>query len=411
VVHPHTGEHADRGLVTWFPSPASYTGEDMVEISGHGGRLTPLLVEAALLAAGTRRAGPGEFTRRAFAEGKVDLVQAEAVADLVGARSRALHRAALRQLDGGLSRRVTDLRAALVELEALLVHHLDFPEEDDAPVPLEHVSARAVAVAERLRQLEATAPEGELLRSGALVVLAGRPNVGKSSLFNALLGEERALVTEVPGTTRDAVEVEVSLGGYPFRLVDTAGLRETDEVVERLGIEVAHRYLRAASAILFCAEAGRDLDDGERGALDAWRREGIDVLVARTKADLVAEARPGADPGAEPDAEPDGDADFAVSVVSGRGLDRLHRVLPERVYRELMTAGDAPVLTNERQRLAVARGRAEVEAFAAALDDGVPAEVAATHLRAAETALEETLGVLTPDEVLEHLFRNFCIGK
>jgi tRNA modification GTPase len=419
VVHPHTGEHADHGLVTWFPAPSSYTGEDMVEISGHGGRLTPLLVEAALLAAGTRRAGPGEFTRRAFVEGKLDLVQAEAVADLVAARSRALHRAALRQLDGGLSRRVTDLRAALVELEALLVHHLDFPEEDDAPVPLERVSARAVAVAERLRQLEATAPEGELLRSGALVVLAGRPNVGKSSLFNALLGEERALVTEVPGTTRDAVEVEVSLGGYPFRLVDTAGLRETDEVVERLGIEVAHRYLRAASAILFCAEAGRALDERERGALEAWRRQGIDVVVARTKADLAgpSEARPGADPGTEPGPEsglgPDGDGegDFAVSVVTGRGLDRLRRVLPERVYSELMTAGDAPVLTNERQRLAVARGRAEVEAFAAALDDGVPAEVAATHLRAAETALEETLGVLTPDEVLEHLFRNFCIGK
>lgn len=405
VVHPHTGEELDQALVTWFPGPGSYTGEDMVEVSGHGGRLAPALVEDAFLAAGARRAEPGEFTRRAYLAGKVDLVQAEAVAEVVAARSRALHRAALRQLEGGLSRRLEGLRQGLVELEALLAHHLDFPEEDDAPVPLDRVMTRAREVAAGLVELEATAPEGELLRSGALVVLAGRPNAGKSSLFNALLGEDRALVTEVPGTTRDALEVEMALGGFPFRLVDTAGLRETDEVVERLGIEVAHRFLDAASAILFCAEAGRPLGSDERHAVEAWRGRGIPVLVLRTKADLVGGA------GGPGQATAGNGGEVAVAVPTGQGFDVLRRRLPELVFRRLTAHDEVPVLTSQRQRRGVARGRKEVEAFARALEEGVPAEVAATHLRSAESALEETLGTLTPDDVLDHLFRSFCIGK
>jgi tRNA modification GTPase len=418
LVDPVAGSEVERALVTWFPGPASYTGEDVVEISGHGGRLAPLLVESAFLGLGARRAEPGEFTRRAYVEGKVDLVQAEAVGDLVAARNRALHGAALRQLDGGLSRRLADLRRGLVELEALLVHHLDFPEEDDAPVPLEQVIARATALAHGLRALEATAPEGELLRSGALVVLAGRPNAGKSSLFNALIGEQRALVTEVPGTTRDALEVEVSVGGFPFRLVDTAGLRESDEVVERMGIEVAHRYLAAASAILFCVECGRAVESDERAAIEGWRERGITVLLVRTKADLTGdstghrgEERPSDEP-ADHSRTMHGQAEIPLSTVTGVGLDVLRRTLPRAVYRELSSAAaEAPVLTNARQRAGVVRGREEVEGFASALADGVPAEMAATHLRAAETALEEVLGVLSPDEVLDQLFRNFCIGK
>jgi tRNA modification GTPase len=401
VVHPESGDEADRGLATWYPGPASYTGEDMVEISGHGGRLAPLLVEGALIAAGARRAEPGEFTRRAFAEGKVDLVQAEAVSDLIAARSRARHRAALRQLEGGLSRRLGALRDSLVELEVLLAHHLDFPEEDDAPVSIERVAERAREVAEGLRRLEATAPEGELLRSGALVVLAGRPNVGKSSLFNALVGEERALVAEVPGTTRDALEVELSLGGFPFRLVDTAGLRESDEVVERMGIEVAHRFLASASAILFLAEAGRALTREEEEALEGWRGDGTPTLRVRTKVDRAGETGYAGR----------GEGEIRLSVVSGEGLDEVRHALTGLVYGTMAAGDEAPVLTSERQRSGVGRGRSEVEAFAAALEAGVPAEVAATHLRAAETALEETLGTISPDEVLDRLFRSFCIGK
>ncbi|HYJ79695.1 MAG TPA: GTPase, partial [Longimicrobiaceae bacterium] len=245
LVHPETGELLDRGLATWFPAPGSYTGDDSVEITTHGGVLTPQLVLDALLAAGARRAEPGEFTRRAYLNGRLDLLQAEAVLDLIDGRSRALHRAAVHQLERGLSRRLAELRDALVGTEALIAYTIDFPDEDEPPVPPERVRAAAHAVLGRLDALLATAPEGELLREGALTVLAGRPNSGKSSLFNAMLGAERAIVTEIPGTTRDALEATVTLDGYPFRLVDTAGLRATADRVEGMGIDVARRYLAA----------------------------------------------------------------------------------------------------------------------------------------------------------------------
>jgi len=268
VADPVDGALLDRALVTRFDAPASFTGEDMVEISCHGGWLVPSLVLQATLDAGARLAEPGEFTRRAYLHGKVDLVQAEAVADLVEARSRAMHRAALVQLDQGLSARVGDLRRGLVHLEALLAHHVDFPEEDDAPVPLSVVAAEARTLTAQLGALLSSAPEGALLREGAMAVLAGLPNSGKSSLYNALIGEERAIVTEVPGTTRDALETAVQLGGYPFRLVDTAGLRSTEDRVERLGVEVARRHLAMADVILFCVEAGRTPGAEERAFLD-----------------------------------------------------------------------------------------------------------------------------------------------
>ncbi len=239
--------------MTLFAGPESYTGEDMVEISCHGGWLSPALILEACVECGARRAEEGEFTRRAFLNGKMDLLQAEAVLDLIEGRSRALHGTAIHQLERGLSERIGRLREGLVGLEALLVHHLDFPEEDEPPVPLEEILIRAEELAEVMDGLLRTAPEGELLREGALTVLAGRTNAGKSSLFNALLGEERSIVTEVPGTTRDALEAVVSLGGYPFRLVDTAGLRETEERVEKIGVEVAKRYLaRSRSRPFLC---------------------------------------------------------------------------------------------------------------------------------------------------------------
>ena len=419
---PESGELLDRGIVTSFKAPASYTGEDMVEISCHGGYLAPgLLVECAL-AAGARMAEPGEFTRRAYLNGKMDLLQAEAVCDLVGGGSRALHRVAVHQLERGLSARISAARAALVRLEALLVHHVDFPDEDEPPTSLKQVAGEARAVSGRLAELLATAPEGELLRAGALTVMAGRPNAGKSSIFNALVGYERAIVTEIPGTTRDALEATVSLGGYPFRLADTAGLRETGERVEALGIEVARRYLARADLVLFCVEEGEAISETD---LEFLCECDCPIVVLKTKADLgrKAKAENGRDGAARP-ARPDGPVaavpgqgegllrKITTSVVTGEGLRELATVLPRLVYRGLVTGDqEMPVLTRERHRRGLELAVEELKNFAHALEAGVPAEMAATHLKPVETALEDVVGVITLDEVLDQVFQDFCIGK
>lgn len=421
---PEGGHLLDRALATVFPAPASYTGEDVVELSCHGGALVPGRIEAACRALGARRAEPGEFTRRAWLNGKLDLLQAEAVADVVDAHSPAMLEVALHQMERGLSARVAGIRDGLIRLQALLVQHLDFPEEDEAPVGVEVIAGEAESLAGGVGTLLAAAPGGALLREGALVVLAGRPNAGKSSLFNALLGEERAIVTEEPGTTRDALEAPVSLGGYPFRLVDTAGLREGAGRVEQLGIEVARRYLERARVVLFCVEAGRRLEPGERDFLEGRLAGG--VILVRTKADLGGDG-PGGPPrqGASRvvDAELEGTAfeepevpgvrQVEVSVLDGRGLGELSRLLQDEVYRDVEEARlrEAPVVTRERQVEALRRAEAEIRAFARGLRDGLPAEVAATHLWSAETALEELLGVVPREAVLDVLFREFCIGK
>ena len=405
---PETGQPLDQVVVTAFSAPGSYTGEDMVEISSHGGWLSPALIQDACERLGARRAGEGEFTRRAYLNGKMDLLQTEAVLDLIEGRSRALHGAAIHQLERGLSRRIAELREGLVELEVLLVHHLDFPEEDEPPVPIGRILERARKLEEAMVGLLRTAPEGELLREGAVSVLAGRPNSGKSSLFNALLGEERAIVTEVPGTTRDALEAVVSLGGFPFRLVDTAGLRETEERVEKLGIEVARRYLKKADLVLFCAEAGRALDQEEKRFLGELGE--TPVVMIRTKKDENEDREKSGVPGEH--AGGNVQSTLELSVATGLGLDELKALLPSLAFRGLVSlGGDTPVITRARHSRGIRLALAEVMSFRRGLEEGLPAEVAATHLRPAETALEELLGVIPREEILDRLFLEFCIGK
>jgi tRNA modification GTPase len=398
LYHPSTGELIDRALVSWFPGPASYTGDDTVEISTHGGVLTPQLVLDGLLAAGARLALPGEFTQRALLNGKIDLLQAEAVADLIDGRSRALHRAALTQMDRGLSHRIDALRDAILQVEALVVYGIDFPEEDEPPVPPEHVRTAADAVASGIQALLATSAQGEMLREGALLVLAGEPNSGKSSLFNALIGSERAIVTDVPGTTRDAIEATVEISGYPFRLVDTAGLRETEDRVEEIGVQVARRYLSAADLVLFCVPAGRALDGIEHafaGTVDPAR-----LLLVRTMGDLA------------PTGFAHREGEVTISSVTGAGLRDLADLLLQRAYSGLLEAPpDAPLVTRERHARALRNALEEVGLFVAAQESSVPSELAVTHLRAAAHALEELIGAVTPDDVLGRVFGQFCVGK
>jgi len=401
VVHPTSGDTLDDALYTAFRAPASYTGENLVEIGTHGGLLVPAETLGALFAAGARPALPGEFTRRALFNGKVDLLQAEAVADLIDATAPAQRRAALHALDRGMSSQVSRVRELVLELEALVSYDIDFPEEDSGPVPAARVAGAIRAVEDSVERLLGTAREGARLRDGALVVIAGRPNAGKSSLFNALLGMERAIVTEVPGTTRDAIEAPATCDGFPFRLVDTAGLREGAGRIESLGIEVSRRYLAAADLALYCIEAGATAGPDE---VVFVRDLGERVLVVRTKADRVSDGE-----GWRGIA---GDGEVVVSAHSGDGLEALRSQLAVAAFSTLAAGGDVtPVVTRERQRIALERALAEIRDFAEARRNGLECAVAATHLRGAVTALEELIGVVTREDVLDRLFGSFCVGK
>ena len=386
--HDADGRPIDRGLYTTFPAPASYSGEDTVEFSCHGGLVAPERLLAALIAAGARQATAGEFTRRAVLNGRMDLVQAEAVGDLIDATAPAQARAALAQLEGNLSRRILELRSSLLDLLGLLSYEIDFPDEDDGPVAPERLQGQLDQTRARIDALLSTAPEGTRLREGALVVLAGRPNAGKSSLFNALLGSERAIVTEVPGTTRDAIEAHVTFLGWPVRLVDTAGIRNTSDRIEALGVAVSRRWLDSADLIVVCEDRSTDSGKWEVGSGKAMQ------LVVHTKADLTGRS--------------DG-----VSVVTGQGLAELRQGIAKRLFGDRVQLADLePMLTRTRHRVALERARQELgEARAqlsAPLGDAV---LSAHHVRQAVLALDELIGVVDVEEVLGRVFSEFCVGK
>jgi len=397
----HDGDELlDQALVTLFPGPNSFTGEDTVELSTHGGYLVPNSVIAALISSGARQALPGEFTRRAVLNSKLDILQAEAIGDLIDARSQAMRRTALGQLDGGLSRRLLQLRSNLIDLEALIVYDIDFPEEDDGPVSREKVERAAAKISESLKALLATAPTGELVREGAIVVIAGPPNAGKSSLFNALLGRSRAIVTELPGTTRDALEAVIDTGEWPLRLVDTAGLRDTEDRLERLGIEVSERYLADAHVVIACGETPAGLE--KTVALIAQTSH-APILPVHTKSDLVSQG----------DESPWPRSTLGVSAETGEGLLNLLEAINEVLRREHgELALDVPMLTRARHRHALSLACSELELFQQAWDENsLPATVASVHLRTAVLALEELIGTVEIEDVFDRVFSSFCVGK
>lgn len=397
----------DRCVVSVFPAPHSYSGEDTVEFSTHGGHAVPEAVVSTLLRMGAREAQPGEFTRRALLNGKMDLLQAEAIAELIDARSDSMRQVALTQLDGSLSRQVAELRNNLLDLEALLAYDIDFPEEDHGPISHARISDAAASVHQVLDDLLDTAPATDLLRTGAVVVVAGKPNVGKSSLFNALVGQKRAIVTDVPGTTRDAIEALVQLGSWPLLLVDTAGLRPTADVVERLGIEVSEHYISAAHVVLACDDDPQQLHRTVEVVSSLGPAPVIPVL---TKVDLTGSIIVDAAAEQSPMRR---EAPVCVSARTRRGIDELGERIADVLTRRY---GSIPVirpaLTRTRQRVAVETARSELREFQHhwALDD-LPTSVAAVHVRAAAAALDELIGAVDVEDVLGRIFATFCVGK
>ncbi len=407
IVKDASGRPLDRVLATRFEAPASFTGEHVVELSCHGGALVPALLLDAACAAGARVAEPGEFTKRAYLNGKLDLIQAEATLDLIDSTSLAHHQSAMAQLRGVLSERVERLRRVLLDLQAALSYDIDFPEEDDGPVPPDRILSLVRRVENELDELLATAPEGERLRNGVLTVIAGAPNVGKSSLFNELQGFQRAIVTEVAGTTRDAIEVDIAIDGYPFRLVDTAGIRTDAEPIEKMGIEIARGFLNRADLVLLCIEAGAAASPADQELIREAAGLGVTVCVVSTKADLDrADTNPFEGWSGAPSM-----ALIRTSTVTGQGMSELREALVEASFAGLRAAGEPALVTRARQVRALEAARAETRQFRSGFSDGYPAEVASTHIQTAVVTLEELIGATDVEDVLETIFKSFCVGK
>jgi tRNA modification GTPase len=395
--HDLHGEEIDAGIAVHFPAPHSYTGEDVLELQGHGGPVVMQTLLTACLDAGARLADPGEFTRRAFLEGRIDLAQAEAVADLIEAASAEAARCALRSLSGEFSSAVESLVSRLIELRALTEAMLDFPEEEVDALHRNEAERRLEGIRNALEDVVAKSRQGSLLRAGIHVVLAGRPNVGKSSLLNRLAGEERAIVTAIPGTTRDALREPIQIDGVPIVVVDTAGLRQSPDEVERIGVERAWREVGRADAVLVVVDASEGITAEDRALLERVPGGGVRIEVFN-KVDLVAGAQIG-----ERSSKP---AQVWVSAKTGAGLDDLRKLILRAAGWQ--GAGESAFLARERHLRALARAGSHLESAAAEVARW---ELYAEELRLAQTALAEITGEFCADDLLGEIFTRFCIGK
>lgn len=398
LVDPASAAPIDEVLVLPMFAPRSFTGEDVVEIHCHGGVLIAERALRALFSSGARAARPGEFTERAFLNGRLDLCQAEAVADLIEASSDAGHAAAWHQLEGALSRAVHDVHDRLVDLRALIEAHLDFPD-DDLPAEAEHeVTTGLEGVRADLERLAATFARGRLAREGIRVVLLGKPNVGKSSLLNAILGRERALVSTQPGTTRDYLEEPVALGSLRLLLCDTAGLRSDAGDVERAGIERTLAIADTADVVIVVLDRSRARDEQDAAVLNAAAARAR--VVVRNKADL-------------PEAWPAHTGMLDVSARTGQGLDDLATALARTLAPVHGTepSREPVLITRARHHEAIVACSEAVERARSALDLQTGLEIVACELQAGALELEHLLGRTDVEELLDRIFRRFCLGK
>ena len=391
------GTQLDVGIALLFPRPNSYTGETVVELQGHGGPMVVAGIVDAVVALGARNAEPGEFSKRAFLNGKLDLAQAEAIADLIGSGTRQAARAALRSLSGAFSRAVESLQEQLTTLRLHVEAAIDFPEDEIDFLTDDALHARIESARASFQELARTAEAGRVLRDGFRVVIIGRPNAGKSSLLNLLSGQEAAIVTEIAGTTRDILREQISIDGLAVELVDTAGLREDPDQVEAEGIRRARDAMRHADAVLQV----QDATEPAPGAQGEQIPDDIPVIVVRNKIDLCGEQ-----PGTEKTAT---GTRVRVSALTGAGVDELRATIGELAgYRDL---GEGAFTARRRQLDALARSRTHFDLGCRALFDTRSGELLAEELRLAQRALGEITGELTSDDLLGRIFGEFCIGK
>ena len=393
------GKTLDEVVVTLFRAPHSYTGDDTVEFSCHGSIYVQQAILQALLGSGARLAEPGEFTRRAFLNGKLNLSQAEAVADLIDSTNAASHQLAISQLRGGYADLLAQMRQQLVDLTSLLELELDFSEEDVEFADRGQLRDLVASLRQEVSRLVGSFQLGNALKNGIPVAIIGRPNAGKSSLLNALLSDDRAIVSPVPGTTRDTIEETLTIDGLTFRFIDTAGLRHSDDPIESIGFDRAVKAARQATVILLVRDASAPSQEGADGdigtLLDGIPHEEKILFEIQNKADLVTPPYP---------------SGITVSARTGFGIDHLKQCVVEAV-RQRMSDSDGVMLTNLRHYEALCQVSASLDEVSQGLDGNLPADLLAIDLRNALHYLGTITGQVTTDEVLGTIFSRFCVGK
>lgn len=390
-------EVIDRGIAIFYPNPHSYTGEDVLELQAHGGTALLQLLLARCITLGARQAEPGEFTRRAYLNDKLDLAQAEAVADVINAATAEAAKSAARSLSGEFSKQINALLLKLVDLRMFVEACLDFPEEEIDFITQGHVAEKLAAIVAELNLVFAKAKQGSLLREGVNVVLIGQPNVGKSSLMNALAGEDVAIVTPIAGTTRDTIKNAIQISGVPLHIIDTAGLRETSDEVEKFGIERTYRALETASIALLLVDVTHGITEQEKSILDRLPQEIVKIWV-HNKIDVSRET--------SKIVEISNEIHIHLSAKTGEGLDLLKSCLLK--IAGYQSSGEGVFMARARHLSAMSGVNVHLHA---AIEQIQSAELVAEELRMAQVALSDITGEFTPDDLLGEIFSKFCIGK
>jgi len=404
VVNPEDGSPLDEVLLSYMAKPHSYTREDVVEINCHSGYLVLRKILELVIKSGARLAEPGEFTKRAFLNGRIDLAQAEAVMDLIEARSLTALSAASSQLKGFLSHEVNRIREELLLLLSHLEAHIDFPEENVEPLSREEIEEKVQAAHCAVRRLLETYEDGKIYREGISVIIAGKPNVGKSSLLNALVGEKKAIVTPIPGTTRDAIEDMISLKGVPVKIIDTAGLREVTDLVEKEGVQVTRDKVTQADLVILVIDSHQGVDEEDRRIKEEL--QGKRVIIACNKIDLPPHISPD-----QVKEEFPGKVVVPVSALHHQGLDELKDAVVSEVIRHGIESPSEILVTSLRHKQGLEKAAGTLTKLLADIPRNLPPEYLALDLQAGLESLGEIVGMTTREDILDQIFSRFCIGK
>lgn len=405
IIDPTNGEQVEEVLVTVMRGPRSFTAEDVVEINAHGGVVAvKKVLDQVLLQEGVRLAEPGEFTKRAFLNGRIDLMQAEAVIDLIRSKSDRAFSVARKQAEGTLSKRIKALRQTVIELLAHIEVNIDYPEHDVEDLTSAYIREQSGSALEEIGKLLKTANEGKILREGIMTAIVGRPNVGKSSLLNMLAQENKAIVTDIPGTTRDVIEEYVTLNHIPLRLLDTAGIRETSDVVERIGVERSHNALEEADLILFVLNNNEPLHEDDRALLEKIKDRQLILII--NKSDLESKLEM-----ADIKKHVDEDRIVRMSVREEEGLDRLEKAISKLFFEGQLDSGDLTYVSNVRHISLLKRAQQSLIDAIEASNAGIPIDLIQIDVRSAWESLGEILGDEVGDSLIDQIFSQFCLGK